>query len=121
MDTHALVWAVNSPELLGRAALAVFENEEIVASVVSLWELSLKAGRSSALVADPLAWWRKYVINKGVFTLSIRTQDVIALCSLAEIHRDPFDRMLVAQSLSEGIPLVTKDGQLALYGTPTIW
>lgn len=120
-DTHALVWAINSPELLGSAALAAFENEQIVASVASLWELSVKAGRKNALLADPLAWWRKYVINNGVFTLSIRTQDVIVLCSLAEIHKDPFDRILVAQSLSEGIPLVTKDGQLSLYGIPTIW
>lgn len=120
-DTHALVWAINSPELLGSAALAAFENEQIVASVASLWELSVKAGRKNALLADPLAWWRKYVINNGVFTLSIRTQDVIVLCSLAEIHKDPFDRILVAQSLSEGIPLVTKDGHLSLYGIPTIW
>lgn len=120
-DTHALVWAINSPELLGSAALAAFENDEIVASVASLWELSLKSGKKNALVADPLPWWRKYVTDKGVFTLPIRTTDVIALCSLAEIHKDPFDRILVAQSLSEGIPIVTKDWHLASYGVPTIW
>lgn len=120
-DTHALVWAVNSPELLGSAALAAFENGEIIASVASLWELSLKSGRKDALIADPLPWWRKYVTDKGVFTLPIRTVDVIALSSLTEIHKDPFDRILVAQSLSEGIPLITKDGRLALYGIPTIW
>jgi PIN domain nuclease of toxin-antitoxin system len=56
-----------------------------------------------------------------VFTLPIRIADVIALCSLAEIHKDPFDRILAAQSLSEGLPLVTKDEHLALYGIATIW
>ncbi len=117
-DTHALVWAVNSPELLSGTALAAFENEEIV---TSLWELSLKSGKKNALVADPVPWWRKYVTDKGVFTLPIRTADVIALNSLADIHEDPFDRILIAQSLSEGIPLITKDGHLALYGVPTIW
>ena len=120
-DTHALVWAVSSPELLSGAALAAFQNEEIVASVASLWELSLKSGKKNALLADPIRWWRKYVIDQGVFTLPIRTADVIALSSLAEIHKDPFDRILVAQSLSEGIPLVTRDEHLALYGIPTIW
>lgn len=120
-DTHALVWAVGNPELLGSAALAAFENEEIVASVASLWELSLKSGKKNALLADPVPWWRKYVTDKGVFTLSIRTADVIALSSLAAIHKDPFDRILVAQSLSEGIPLITTDEHLALYGIPTIW
>lgn len=125
-DTHALVWAVSSPELLSGAALAAFENEEIVASVASLWELCLncrkkKSGKKKALLADPVRWWRKYVIDQGVFTLPIRTADVIALSSLAEIHKDPFDRILVAQSLSESIPLVTRDEHLALYGIPTIW
>jgi PIN domain nuclease of toxin-antitoxin system len=120
-DTHALVWAVSNPELLGSAALAAFENEEIVASVASLWELSLKSGKKNALLADPVRWWRKYVTDKSVFTLPIRTGDVIVLSSLAEIHKDPFDRILVAQSLSEAIPLVTRDEHLALYGIPTIW
>ena len=120
-DTHALVWAVSSPELLSSAALAAFENEEIVASVASLWELSLKSGKKNALLANPVPWWRKYVTDKGVFTLPIRTADVIGLSSLAEIHKDPFDRILVAQSLSEGIPLITRDEHLALYGIPTIW
>ena len=120
-DTHALVWAVSSPELLSGAALAAFQNEEIVASVASLWELSLKSGKKNALLADPIRWWRKYVIDQGVFTLPIRTADVIVLSSLAEIHKDPFDRILVAQSLSEGIPLVTRDEHLALYGIPTVW
>lgn len=120
-DTHALVWAVGSPELLSRAALAAFENEEIVASVASLWELSLKSGKKNALLADPVSWWRKYVTDKGVFTLSIRMADVIAVSALAPIHKDPFDRILVAQCLSEGVPLITRDERLALYGIPTIW
>ncbi len=121
VDTHALVWAVSSPELLSSPALDAFQNEEIVTSVASLWELSLKSGKKNALVADPVPWWRKYVTDKGVFTLPIRTADVIALCSLPEIHKDPFDRILIAQSLSEGLPLVTKDERLALYGILTIW
>jgi len=56
-----------------------------------------------------------------LLTLPIRTADVIVRFSLLEIHKDPFDRILVAQSLSEGIPLITKDETLALYGIPTIW
>jgi PIN domain nuclease of toxin-antitoxin system len=64
VDTHALVWAVSSPELLSNAALVAFENEEIVVSVASLWELALKSGKKNALVADPVPWWRKYVMDK---------------------------------------------------------
>jgi PIN domain nuclease of toxin-antitoxin system len=120
-DTHALVWAINNPELLSRAAFDAFKNEEIVASVASLWELSLKSGKKNALVDDPLPWWRKYITGNGVATLSIRVADVIELSTLAQIHKDPFDRILVAQSLSEGISIVTRDERLARYGIPTIW
>ena len=120
-DTHALVWAINSPELLSRAAFDAFKNEEIVASVASLWELSLKSGKKNSLIDDPLPWWRKYITGNGVATLAIRVADVIELSSLAQIHKDPFDRILVAQSLSEGISIVTRDERLARYGIPTIW
>ncbi len=125
-DTHALVWAINSPELLSRAAFDAFKNEEIVASVASLWELSLKSGKKNSLIGDPLPWWRKYITGHGVATLAIRVADVIELSSLAQIHKDPFDkdpfdRILVAQSLSEGISIVTRDERLARYGVPTIW
>ncbi len=120
-DTHALVWAINSPELLSRAAFDAFKNEEIVASVASLWELSLKSGKKNCLIGDPLPWWRKYITGHGVATLAIRVADVIELSSLAQIHKDPFDRILVAQSLSDGISIVTRDERLARYGVPTIW
>ena len=120
-ETHALVWAVNSPELLSRPAFAAFKNEEIVASVATFWNLALKSGKKNALVCDPLPWWRKYITGNGVSTLSIRIADVIKLCSLDQIHKDPFDRILVAQSLSEGIPIVTRDERFASYGVTTIW
>jgi PIN domain nuclease of toxin-antitoxin system len=97
------------------------ENGEVVASVASLWELCLKYRKKDTLVAEPAAWWKQFVIRTGVKTLSIRSADVLALSSLPEIHKDPFDRILVAQSIAEGIPLVTKDAELARYGISTIW
>jgi PIN domain nuclease of toxin-antitoxin system len=120
-DTHALVWALSNPELLGSAARSAMEDGEVVASVANLWELCLKAGKKDALIGEPLTWWKQFVIRTRVATLSIRTADVIVLGSLPEIHKDPFDRILVAQSISEGVPLVTKDPELARYGIRTIW
>ena len=120
-DTHALVWAVDNPDLLSSAATHAFENDEVVASVAALWELCVKSETRSAPVADPVRWWRKYVAGNGIVILPIRAADVIALCSLPQIHKDPFDRILIAQSMSERIPIITRDGNLALYGVPTIW
>jgi len=96
-------------------------DSEVMASAASLWELCLKCRKKEVLVVDPISWWAKYVTGTGMLTLPIRICDVTAFGSLPEIHKDPFDRILVAQAISEGIPLITKDAHLTLYGIPTIW
>lgn len=120
-DTHTLVWALRTPDLLSHPARAAMEAGEVTASVASLWELCLKCRKKDALVLDPIGWWSKYVTHSGIQTLPIRVSDMTALCALPDIHQDPFDRILVAQSLSEAIPLITKDLQLKQYGITTIW
>jgi PIN domain nuclease of toxin-antitoxin system len=120
-DTHVLVWALEGSDRLSKDARAAMEKADVTASAANLWELCIKSGKKGALVTDPLAWWQKYVVRAGIQTLSIRLSDVIALGSLPDIHKDPFDRILVAQCVSEGIPLITKDARLSRYGIPTVW
>jgi len=120
-DTHTLVWALRTPDLLSSPARAAMDAGEVMASVASLWELCLKCRKKDSLVLVPIAWWSQYVTNSGIRTLPIRVSDIAALCSLPEIHKDPFDRILVAQSMAEAIPLITKDAALTQYGISTIW
>ena len=120
-DTHTLVWALSNPEMLGREAHAALAEFPFTASVANLWELVLKMGRPGALVADPLPWWEKYVIRTGIPALAIRTAHVRALAGLPCLHRDPFDRILIAQALAEGLALASKDATLARYGVPVVW
>jgi len=120
-DTHSLVWALSDPASLSPAARRVLANSEVTASVANLWELRLKAEKKDALLADPIPWWNKYIVNPGIPALPIRAAHVMALGALADIHRDPFDRILIAQSIVEKLPLVTKDAHLAKYGIRTIW
>jgi PIN domain nuclease of toxin-antitoxin system len=120
-DTHTLVWALSSPERLGRRARAALESGPFTASVANLWELVLKSRKAGALVADPIAWWDRYVIGSRIPTLAIRTAHVRALARLPEIHRDRFDRILVSQALAEGLTIASKDSAVAAYGAPTIW
>jgi PIN domain nuclease of toxin-antitoxin system len=120
-DTHTLVWALSDPEVLGPQARAALADSPFTASVANLWELVLKAGKPGALLADPLPWWEKYVLRTGIPTLAIRVGHVLALGRLPAIHKDPFDRILVAQSLEEKLPLVSKDAHLAQYGIAMIW
>ena len=81
----------------------------------------LKSRKPGALVAGPLPWWQKYVVGFRIPTLSIRTAHVRCLASLPELHKDPFDRILLAQALAEGLTLATKDPMLARYGVPVVW
>ena len=120
-DTHTLVWALSKPEELGRAAREVLASSPVTASVANLWELVLKARKAGSLVADPLLWWDKYVIRSGIRILPIRTRDIVSLAGLPDLHKDPFDRILIAQALAEGLTLVSKDATLARYGTPLVW
>lgn len=120
-DTHTLVWALSSPELLSKPAKQALSNAEFTVSVVNLWELVLKMRKEGALLADPIEWWRKYVIGNGIQALSVQTPHIEALARLPELHKDPFDRILVAQTMSERLHLISKDTYLAKYGIEIIW
>lgn len=119
-DTHTLVWALSDPDSLSATARTVLIESEVVSSVANLWELLLKLSKKDALLTDPLAWWEKYVAN-STRTLAIRLPHVVALGHLPDIHKDPFDRILVAQARVEELPLVSKDVHLSAYGIQLIW
>lgn len=120
-DTHTLVWALAEPEALGAKARAALAESPFTASVANLWELVLKSRKPGALIADPIPWWEKYVIRGRIPALAIRAPHIRALAGLPDLHKDPFDRILVAQALAEGLALVTKDAILARYGPAVIW
>ncbi len=120
-DTHTLVWALTGSEPLGAAAHAALASSPFTASVANLWELVLKFRKPGALIADPLPWWEKYVVGPRIPTLAIRIPHIRRLAGLPDLHNDPFDRILVAQALAEGMTLATKDAMLARYGAPVVW
>ena len=120
-DTHTLVWALSNPEALGPEARIALSESPFTASVANFWELILKRRKAGALVADPVLWWEKYVVRPRIPALAIRVAHIRALGSLPDIHKDPFDRILVAQSLAERLTLASKDAMLARYGVPVIW
>lgn len=87
----------------------------------AFWELLLKKNKKDARSQDPLAWWERYIIQMDIPTLAIRTAHVVALGHLPDWHKDPFDRILVAQAIVEGMPLISKDNQLQQYGVAIVW
>ncbi|HEY7388536.1 MAG TPA: type II toxin-antitoxin system VapC family toxin [Bryobacteraceae bacterium] len=121
LDTHALVWAVSVPDELPRRMRKILAAGEVTASVVSYWELVLKKGRKTAPVTQPAVWWDRYITRPAVEVLPVRTAHVDQLDALPEWHRDPFDRMLIAQALAENYTLASRDAALANYGVHVVW
>ena len=112
LDTHALVWSINDPGKLSPAARQVVEEGRFCVSCASLWEMIVKKRRATALIADPLPWWRQYIHRASVKVLPINAEHIEYLDVLPGPNWDPFDRVLIAQCVLHGLRLVTKDGAI---------
>ena len=121
LDTHTLVWGITAPEKLPVRVRELLMSGKVKASMVSYWELMLKKDRASALVVNPAGWWGRHITRSAVEVLPVRVRHVDMLEVIGDWHRDPFDRMLVAQALAEGLGLASKDKLLARYGVPVVW
>ena len=121
LDTHALVWSISAPEKLSRKARRIVESGAVKASVVSYWELILKKSRPRALVIDPVSWWEQFVNRSAVEVLPLRVAHITELDGLTQLHRDPFDRALLAQAIAENISLLSRDSELGRYGAKVVW
>jgi PIN domain nuclease of toxin-antitoxin system len=81
----------------------------------------LKKSRQTALVVNPVRWCQRYVTRTSVEVVPVRVAHVDRLDELGGYHRDPFDRILVAQALAEGLTLASKNAIRARYGAPLVW
>ena len=117
LDTHLLLWAAGQPEKLSAAALALIEAPEnqLLFSAASLWEIAIKAGlgRDDFVVEPGLI--RRGLLDNGYEELPVNSAHAVALTGLPAIHKDPFDRILVAQAQVEGILLLTSDDIVSRY------
>lgn len=117
LDTHLLLWAAAAPTKLSADTRRFLEDaaNELIFSVASIWEVAIKSALSrGAFRADPHQF-RRGLLEHGYRELPIKGEHAVAVSGLPAIHADPFDRMLIAQSLVEGIPLMTADPVVARY------
>ena len=120
LDTHVLLWAAGQPERLSSDARSLFDDpeNELTFSAASLWEVAIKRGLGRADFRVDARLLRRGLLNNGYRELTITGEHAIALDLLPPLHKDPFDRMLIAQSLVENITLITADRVLAQYPAP---
>lgn len=120
LDTHLLLWAAGEPDKLSDEALRLIEapENELFFSAASLWEIAIKSslGRSD-FVADARVL-RRGLLDNDYSELPVVSEHAVAIIGLPAIHKDPFDRMLIAQAMLEGITLLTADAIIAQYAGP---
>ena len=120
LDTHLLLWALTGDGRLSAEAAALIEDSsnEPAFSVVSLWEVAIKSSLPRQDFPVRAAQLRHHLLEDGYLELPIRADHAIAVSDLPSIHRDPFDRILVAQARVEGWLLLTVDLSIAAYPGP---
>jgi PIN domain nuclease of toxin-antitoxin system len=124
LDTHTLLWfALNDPQLSSTAMSFIMDpaNDKLV-SPTSYWEIAVKISVRKYALTKPYEDFMREAIDKNGFVyLHIEPKHTAALTTMPFHHKDPFDRLLVAQALVEGIPLVSIDAQLDSYGITRLW
>ncbi len=120
LDTHLLLWAAGKPKRLSRHARSLLDNSgnELYFSAASLWEVVIKRGLGREDFRVDPRLLRRGLLDNGYGELPIVSEHVVAVESLPAIHKDPFDRLLVAQATVEGITLLTTDSLLSQYPGP---
>jgi PIN domain nuclease of toxin-antitoxin system len=120
LDTHLLLWAAAEPRRLSKQARALIDNpdNDLLFSAASLWEVAIKRGLGRDDFKVDARLLRRGLLDNGYSELPIISDHVVAMDSLPPIHKDPFDRILVAQATVEGVTLLTIDSVVRRYPGP---
>jgi PIN domain nuclease of toxin-antitoxin system len=124
LDTHALIWFTeNSPQLSAKAKTALeLENNQVFYSIASIWEMTIKSQLGKLELKAPIGDdFRNSLLNNDLTELPILFPHAAHTSVLPFHHRDPFDRILVAQAIVEGLTLVSHDEQLDAYRVNRLW
>ena len=120
LDSHTLVWwRAGSARLSAAARDAIIDPaNELLISIAALWELTIKISSGKLVLSADL---ETTVREEGVLVLPVDFAHLARLGTLPRLHRDPFDRMMIAQALAEGIPVATVDRRFGAYGVQVVW
>lgn len=122
LDTHILLWAASGSKKLSLAAKKIINNtnNQLFFSVASIWEVAIKQGLARDDFQVDARLLRRALIDNGYSELPILSEHVVEVNTLPMIHKDPFDRILIAQSMVEGIMLITADESVCQYNRAMI-
>jgi PIN domain nuclease of toxin-antitoxin system len=120
LDTHLLIWLVAASERLPSSVSEAVEeaNNQLFFSAASIWELSIKQSTGRARLELPAELLHRHLLDNNFDEVPVTATHGLAICGLEQIHKDPFDRILIAQAMSEGMLLLTSDETIAKYKGP---
>ena len=124
LDTHAFLWWVADDTRLSEAVRKVIKDSEneIMVSSASVWEMSIKTGVGRLRIpGDMTQFMSEQLATQGFSTLPINLHHALHVAKLPLLHRDPFDRMLIAQTIVENLVLITADSAMTQYEIPLLW
>jgi len=124
LDTHAFLWLVTDHPRLSATAKSVFldNDNELLVSAATSFEIAVKHSLGKLVLREPPeTFLRNRIFANALMPFPITIEHCLPLAKLPFHHRDPFDRLLVAQALSENLPLLSADDQLSAYGIERIW
>ena len=124
LDSHALLWAMDAPDKLGGQAASALRDldNKLLLSAATLWELAIKVGSGKLALGLPYwQWMEKAIADLDLELVPVTVAYAECQAVLPTHHRDPFDRLLIAQALVDDLPVVCADSAFDAYGVKRIW
>ena len=123
MDTHTLLWYFKGDKLLSSTALKTIQNPSMIfyISSASIWEIAIKVSLNKLVLNRPIDKYIDAIRNEGFIILAIQEKDFITVSQLPFHHKDPFDRMIIAQAMNSKLSIISKDEIFKNYGLDVIW
>lgn len=123
LDTHVLLWSATAPDRLAPEARAALEDgtHDALVSIVTAWEIAIKQSLGKLELARPAEEWLPEVLKRtGFEVVEVALPAALRVRALPWHHRDPFDRLLIAQALDQGYTIVSRDAAFEAYGVPLL-
>jgi len=124
LDTHALLWITSDSDRLTSKAKSIYldDKNEIWLSKASVWEMAIKISLKKLQIKNNIEnFINDHVVGNGIKILDITLEQIYKLETLPFHHRDPFDRLIISQSMTEGIPVISSDHKFDKYNVNRIW
>lgn len=123
LDTHTLIWFLNGDKNLSEKSKNIIENQEnsTFISVATIWEIAIKISLKKFKFKHGFKKFLDLVADNGFHIIPISFEHAITVSSLEFIHRDPFDRLIIAQAITDEFTIITKDDLIAKYNVETLW